>query len=95
MRKCFIIAEDSRASHWFVPYCSDLSNLLIFGLLSEHRIDLPYSSVDDMRRAYDFKDLQAFLDIYKLARNAFRASFLNPAQKQKYLKELNDFVSSI
>ena len=34
-------------------------------------------------------------DIYKLARNAFRASFLNPAEKQKYLNELNDFVSSI
>ena len=34
-------------------------------------------------------------DMYKLSRNAFRASFLNPAEKQEYLNELNDFVSSI
>ena len=32
-------------------------------------------------------------DIYKLARNAFRASFLDPAQKKKYLDELDEFVS--
>ena len=32
-------------------------------------------------------------DIYKLARNAFNASFLNPAQKKKYLNELDAFVS--
>jgi adenosine deaminase len=32
-------------------------------------------------------------DIYKLARNAFRASFLDPAEKKKYLDELDAFVS--
>ena len=32
-------------------------------------------------------------DIYKLARNAFRASFLDPAEKKKYLTELDEFVS--
>ncbi len=32
-------------------------------------------------------------DIYKLARNAFRASFLDPAQKKIYLDELDEFVS--
>jgi adenosine deaminase len=32
-------------------------------------------------------------DIYKLARNAFNASFLDPAQKKKYLNELDAFVS--
>ena len=34
-----------------------------------------------------------FRDIYRLCRNAFNASFLNPADKQKYLKELDEFVS--
>jgi adenosine deaminase len=32
-------------------------------------------------------------DIYKLARNAFQGSFLDPAEKKKYLDELDDFVS--
>ena len=32
-------------------------------------------------------------DIYKLARNAFRGSFLDPAEKKKYLDELDAFVS--
>ena len=32
-------------------------------------------------------------DIYKLARNAFRASFLDPAPKKKYLDELDEFMS--
>ena len=34
-----------------------------------------------------------FQDIYTLARNAFRASFLDPAEKKKYLDELDGFVS--
>ena len=32
-------------------------------------------------------------DIYRLARNAFRASFLDPAEKKQYLNELDEFVS--
>ena len=32
-------------------------------------------------------------DMFKLARNAFKASFLDPAEKKKYLSELDDFVS--
>ena len=32
-------------------------------------------------------------DIYKLARNSFRASFLDPAEKKQYLSELDEFVS--
>jgi adenosine deaminase len=34
-----------------------------------------------------------FQDIYRLARNSFRASFLDPAEKKKYLDELDEFVS--
>ena len=32
-------------------------------------------------------------DIYRLSRNAFEASFLEPAEKEKYLNELDEFVS--
>ena len=32
-------------------------------------------------------------DIYKLARNAFQASFLNPIEKKKLLGELDEFMS--
>jgi adenosine deaminase len=32
-------------------------------------------------------------DIYKLARNAFQGSFLDPTEKKKYLDELDEFVS--
>jgi len=34
-----------------------------------------------------------FQDIYKLTRNAFQASFLAPAEKKKYVDELDGFVS--
>jgi len=34
-----------------------------------------------------------FQDIYKIARNAFLASFLTPTEKQKHLDELDAFVS--
>jgi adenosine deaminase len=34
-----------------------------------------------------------FQDIYKLARCAFRSSFLDPTEKKKYLDELDEFVS--
>jgi len=34
-----------------------------------------------------------FQDIYKIARNAFKASFLTLAEKQKHLDELDEFVS--
>jgi adenosine deaminase len=34
-------------------------------------------------------------NIYKLAHNSFRASFLDPAEKKKYLDELDEFVSGI
>jgi adenosine deaminase len=33
-------------------------------------------------------------DIYKLSRNAFQASFLNPIEKKKLLDELDKYMSS-
>jgi adenosine deaminase len=37
---------------------------LIFELAQRNGIDLPFESVDSLRAAYAFKDLQSFLDIY-------------------------------
>jgi len=37
---------------------------LIFALAQRNGVALPYASVDELRRAYAFTDLQSFLDIY-------------------------------
>jgi len=37
---------------------------LMMKLAQRNRIKLPYASVEDVRRAYDFSNLQSFLDIY-------------------------------
>jgi adenine deaminase len=37
---------------------------LMFELARRNGITLPYASVDALRRAYDFADLQSFLDLY-------------------------------
>jgi adenine deaminase len=37
---------------------------LIFALAARNGVELPYASVDELRRAYAFTDLQSFLDIY-------------------------------
>jgi adenine deaminase len=37
---------------------------LMFELASRNGVNLPYASIEDVRRAYVFSDLQSFLDIY-------------------------------
>lgn len=37
---------------------------LIFALAARNKVKLPYASVEDLRAAYAFTDLQSFLDIY-------------------------------
>lgn len=37
---------------------------LMFALAERNAVSLPYSSVDEVRAAYDFSDLQSFLDLY-------------------------------
>jgi len=37
---------------------------LMFELAERNGVDLPYSSVEEIRAAYEFSDLQSFLDIY-------------------------------
>jgi len=37
---------------------------MMFSLAAKHGVSLPYASVDEVRRAYNFHDLQSFLDLY-------------------------------
>ncbi|MBI3284431.1 MAG: adenosine deaminase [Burkholderiales bacterium] len=37
---------------------------LMFALAQRNRVALPYASVEEVRAAYDFSDLQSFLDLY-------------------------------
>ena len=37
---------------------------MMFSLAAKHGAKLPYASVDEVRRAYNFHDLQSFLDLY-------------------------------
>jgi len=37
---------------------------MLFALAKKHGLKLKYSSVDEVRKAYEFGDLQSFLDIY-------------------------------
>lgn len=37
---------------------------MIFALAERNGVTLPYASVEDLRHAYEFTDLQSFLDIY-------------------------------
>ncbi|OMO26257.1 adenosine deaminase [Vibrio sp. 10N.222.47.A9] len=45
---------------------------LLFQLAQRNGIDLPYSSPEQLRRAYEFDDLQSFLDIYYQGADALR-----------------------
>ncbi|MDN2665609.1 adenosine deaminase [Vibrio sp. 14N.309.X.WAT.E.F5] len=45
---------------------------LLFRLAQRNGIDLPYSSPEQLRRAYEFDDLQSFLDIYYQGADALR-----------------------
>ena len=40
---------------------------LMFEIGRRHRMPLPYATVDEVRRAYRFTDLQSFLDVYYAA----------------------------
>ena len=39
---------------------------MLIKLAEKHQVDLPYSTAADVARAYEFEDLQSFLDLYYL-----------------------------
>ena len=42
---------------------------LMFRLAKKNQIDIPYTDIEDVRRAYNFTNLQTFLDIYYAGAN--------------------------
>ena len=49
--------------------------------------------IEDNIRVLQAEHKLTFQDIYKISRNAFEAAFLTSAEKQRYLNELDEFVS--
>ncbi|MGE0178514.1 MAG: adenosine deaminase [Sphingomonas sp.] len=45
---------------------------LMFALAARNKVDIPFSSVEDVRAAYEFSNLQDFLDIYYAGANVLR-----------------------
>jgi len=45
---------------------------MIFDLARRNNIDIPYASVEDIRAAYDFSNLQDFLDLYYIGMNVLQ-----------------------
>lgn len=45
---------------------------LLFELAQRNNIDIPYESPQALRKAYEFEDLQSFLDVYYQGANALR-----------------------
>lgn len=43
-----------------------LEPAMLMNLAEKHQVDLPYSTAADVKRAYDFENLQSFLDLYYL-----------------------------
>ena len=64
---------------------------LAFELARKHGLQLPYRSIEEMRRSYEFTDLQSFLDVYMAATavlrdeddfHALTAAYLRRAHEQ-------------
>jgi len=60
---------------------------LAFGLAKKYGIALPYATVEDLRGAYQFADLQSFLDIYYAGANVLREADDFHALAQAYLRK--------
>ena len=49
-----------------------LSPALMWELAQKHRISMPYNSVEEIEKAYQFSDLQSFLDLYYAGADVLR-----------------------
>ena len=59
---------------------------LVFALAAKHKVALPYPSVAALRTAYDFSNLQSFLDIYYAGADVLRDEEDFHAMTWAYLK---------
>jgi adenosine deaminase len=63
---------------------------LAFQLAKKHGIRLPYATVEELRGAYRFADLQSFLDIYYAGANVLRDADDFHALAQAYLRKAHE-----
>jgi adenosine deaminase len=63
---------------------------LAFRLAQKHEIALPYASVEELRRAYRFSDLQSFLDIYYAGAQVLRDEEDFFALTESYLRTVHE-----
>src|ERR1700728_5023734 len=63
---------------------------LAFPLAAKHGVRLPYATVDELRRAYQFADLQSFLDIYYAGANVLRDADDFHALTLAYLRKAHE-----
>jgi adenosine deaminase len=63
---------------------------MAFQLAKKHGITLPYATVEELRRAYRFADLQSFLDIYYAGANVLRDADDFHALTLAYLRKAHE-----
>src|SRR5580700_9848862 len=63
---------------------------LAFQLAKKHGIVLPYSTIEELRGAYRFADLQSFLDIYYAGADVLRDADDFHALAQAYLRKAHE-----
>jgi adenosine deaminase len=63
---------------------------LAFRLAEKHGVVLPYSTVEELRRAYQFSNLQSFLDIYFAGADVLRDADDFHALTEAYLHKAKD-----
>ena len=60
--KAFVLGVPKAELHIHIE--GSLEPELMFALAERNRVALRYASAEEVRRAYDFSDLQSFLDVY-------------------------------
>ena len=63
---------------------------MVFRLAARHGVALPYASVEELRQAYQFRDLQSFLDIYYAGAAVLRTREDFQALTAAYLQRAHD-----
>jgi len=63
---------------------------LAFRLARKHGVALPYASVDELRAAYSFSNLQSFLDIYYAGASVLRDAADFHALTEAYLRKVHE-----
>ncbi len=63
---------------------------MVLRLAAKHGVDLPYRTVEELRRAYEFTSLQSFLDVYYKCADVLRDEDDFYALTQAYLRKVHE-----